>query len=101
VAYRVIRHALIDANSVKVMLEQQIDWYIVRSLHRDNKFAVEKEQVIKFIRAIVAVGVVSHDKGSRKVPLSEPVMRALIAVAEQADDPFRLICIQTLAEISV
>ncbi|KAF5369485.1 hypothetical protein D9758_002757 [Tetrapyrgos nigripes] len=101
VAYRVIRHALVDANSVKVMLEQQIDWYIVRSLHRDNKFAVEKEQVIKLIRAIIEVGVVFHDKGSKKVPLSEPIMRAFIAVAEQADDPFRLICIQTLAEIIV
>ncbi|THV00832.1 hypothetical protein K435DRAFT_827891 [Dendrothele bispora CBS 962.96] len=101
VAYRVIRHALVDANTVRITLEQQIDWYLVRSLHRDNKFAVEKEQAIKLIRAIVEVGVVSHDKGSRKVPLSEPVMRAFIAVAEQADDPFRLICIQTLAEIIV
>lgn len=33
------------------------------------------------------------------VPLSEPVMRAFIAVAEHVEDPFRPICILTLTEI--
>ncbi|KAG6897651.1 hypothetical protein C0992_012630 [Termitomyces sp. T32_za158] len=33
------------------------------------------------------------------VPISEPIMRAIIAVAEQPEDPFRLICIETLTEI--
>ncbi|KAJ4482113.1 Rapamycin-insensitive companion of mTOR, N-term-domain-containing protein [Lentinula aciculospora] len=101
VAYRVIRHSLVDAESVKKLKEQEIDWYIIRSLHRDNKFAVEKEQVIKLIRAIVEVGTVSNGGGPRNVPLSDPVLRAFIAVAEQADDPFRFICIQTLAELVI
>ena len=79
--------------------EQEIEWYIIRSLHRDNKFAVEKEQVIKLIRTIIEVGYVSNDGGPEFIPLSEPVIRAFIAVAEQADDPFRFICIQTLAEL--
>lgn len=73
---------------------------MIRSLHRDNKFAVEKEQVIKLIRSIVGVGTVSNG-GPGSVLLSEPVLRAFIAVAEQADDPFRFICIQTLAELGV
>lgn len=64
---------------------------------------MEKEQVIKLIRTIVEVGAVRRDAtkgaGSGTVPLSEPVMRAFIAVAEHVEDPFRLICIQTLAEI--
>jgi rapamycin-insensitive companion of mTOR len=61
---------------------------------------VEKEQVIKLIRAIVEVGAQRTDlQGSGKVPLSEAVMRAFVAVAEQTEDPFRNLCIQTLAEI--
>ncbi|KAJ7600701.1 Rapamycin-insensitive companion of mTOR, N-term-domain-containing protein [Mycena floridula] len=102
-AYRLIRHALIDVDSVKQLVEQSLDWYIVRSLTRDNKHAVEKEQVIKLIRTIVEVGTVRRESGNGggpgTVPLSEPVMRAFIAVAEHVEDPFRPICIQSLAEI--
>jgi len=64
---------------------------------------VEKEQVIKLIRIIVEVGTVRRDpemkSGPGLVPISETVMRSIIAVAEHPEDPFRLICIQTLAEI--
>ncbi|KIK69496.1 hypothetical protein GYMLUDRAFT_33864 [Collybiopsis luxurians FD-317 M1] len=101
VAYRLIRHSLVDSESVRNLKEQEIEWYIIRSLHRDNKFAVEKEQVIKLIRTIIEVGYVSNDGGPEFIPLSEPVIRAFIAVAEQADDPFRFICIQTLAELVI
>ena len=74
-----------------------------RSLCRDNKHAVEKEQVIKLIRTIIEVGSTRPEplaaNGSGIVRLSEPVMRSLIAIAEHVEDPFRSICIQTLAEI--
>jgi large subunit ribosomal protein L17e len=64
---------------------------------------MEKEQVIKLIRTIVEVGTVRNEfrgaGGCGTVPLSGAVMRAFVAVAEHAEDPFRLICIQTLAEI--
>ncbi|KAF8631052.1 hypothetical protein AX15_002660 [Amanita polypyramis BW_CC] len=101
-AYRLIRHALVDAESVKC-IDQSLDWYIVKSLCRDNKYAVEKEQVVKLIRTIVEVGSTRPEPSAAStnlvVPLSEPVMRSLIAIAEQVEDPFRPICIQTLAEI--
>ncbi|KAF8798977.1 hypothetical protein BYT27DRAFT_7236610 [Phlegmacium glaucopus] len=101
--YRVIRHALVDRERVN-SLGDALDWYIVKSLLRDNKHAVEKEQVIKLIRAVVEVGTL-RDSGARSgtgvIPLSETVMRAVIAVAEHAEDPFRPIFIQTLAEIVV
>ncbi|KAF8158105.1 Rapamycin-insensitive companion of mTOR, N-term-domain-containing protein [Crassisporium funariophilum] len=103
-AYRVIRHSLVDRERVS-RLGEALDWYIVKTLLRDNKHAIEKEQAIKLIRTIVEVGTERGDSGTRSgagvIPLSEPVMRALIAVAEHAEDPFRLICIQTLAEILV
>ncbi|KAL1715385.1 Rapamycin-insensitive companion of mTOR, N-term-domain-containing protein [Schizophyllum commune] len=97
-AYRVIRHALVDVDSVKCLSEQYLDWYIVKSLTRDNKCAVEKEQVIKLIRTIVEVGS-ERSESAPRVPLSESIMRAFIAVAEHIEDPFRLICVQTLVEI--
>lgn len=75
----------------------------LRSLSRDNKFAVEKEQVIKLIRAIVQFGAEQRTPynatATSRVPLSEPVLRAFIAVAEHVDGPFRQICVLTLAEI--
>jgi hypothetical protein len=75
-----------------------------RTLALDIKHTVEKEQAIKLIRTIVTIG--SQKRGSTHascagaVPLSERVMRAFIAVAEQPDDPFRPVAIQTLTEIS-
>ncbi|CAK5284163.1 unnamed protein product, partial [Mycena citricolor] len=103
--YRVIRHVLVDADSMKRLGEQALDWYIIKSLTRDNKHAIEKEQVIKLVRTIIEVGTVRDDsRGAGKcgnVPLSAAVMRAIVAVAEHPEDPFRLICIQTLAEILV
>lgn len=74
-----------------------------RSLSRDNKFAVEKEQVIKLIRAIVQIGAEQRTPykatSASRVSLPEPVLRAFIAVAEHVDEPFRQICVLTLAEI--
>ena len=65
---------------------------------------MEKEQVIKLIRTIVTIGSQRKDSNHASctgtVPLSERVVRAFIAVAEQPDDPFRSVAIQTLAEIS-
>ncbi|RDB17886.1 Target of rapamycin complex 2 subunit ste20 [Hypsizygus marmoreus] len=103
-AYRLLRHTLVDSESVKVLdNDQSLDWYIVKTLNRDNKHSAEKEQAVKLIRAMVEIGTVRDDSpaagGTGVVPLSEPIMRALIAIAEQPEDPFRLICIQTLAEI--
>ncbi|KAG6816036.1 hypothetical protein H0H87_009102 [Tephrocybe sp. NHM501043] len=99
-AYRLIRHTLIDVESVRILDESRsLDW----SLNRDNKHSVEKEQVIKLIRTMVEVGTVKQDNisscGNGIVPISEPIMRAIIAVAEQPEDPFRPICIETLVEI--
>jgi len=114
---------LVDKESIKRLHEQPFDWFLVRcashlhlhkyipgvsditrSLALDIKHTVEKEQAIKLIRTIVAIA--SQKRGSTHVSctgavlLSERVMRAFIAVAEQPDDPFRHVTVQTLAEIS-
>ncbi|TFK88497.1 hypothetical protein K466DRAFT_488810 [Polyporus arcularius HHB13444] len=102
-AYRLVRHSLVDTHSVQRLGEQDLDWYMVKSLCRDKQHTVEKEQVIKLIRAVVEIGserLPTHSAiGSGNVPLSDAVMRALIAVAEYPEDPFKPICVQTLTEI--
>jgi rapamycin-insensitive companion of mTOR len=113
---------LVDVESIKRLHEQPLDWFLVRcayhfhqyipvvfdntrSLALDIKHTVEKEQAIKLIRTIVAIGSQkrgsTHTSSTGAVPLSERVMRAFVAVAEQPDDPFRPIAIQTLTEISM
>ncbi|KAJ3553483.1 hypothetical protein NM688_g3590 [Phlebia brevispora] len=99
-AYRLIRHMLVDVHSVESLRTQPVDWYLVKSLARDSKHAVEKEQAIKLIRAIVEIGSQrTAGFGTGKVPLTEAVMRAIIALAEHTEDAFKPICLQTLTEI--
>ncbi|KAG8875681.1 hypothetical protein FRB97_004816 [Tulasnella sp. 331] len=104
-AYRLIRHLIIDGDSIDKLQQFGLDWYMVRSLARDNKHAVEKEQVIKLIRAHVEVGSSRRSPavgvGSSAVPLSNAVMRALISVAEHPEDQFRHVVLATLAEIGI
>jgi hypothetical protein len=110
---------VVDLESIKRLNEQSLDWFLVRcashphryttvsdntrSLALDIKHTVEKEQAIKLIRTIAAIG--SQKRGSNHapctgaVPLSERVMRAFVAIAEQPDDPFRPVAVQTLTEI--
>lgn len=103
-AYRLIRQVLVDPETVE-QLDRTLDWYLIKSLQRDNKHAMEKEQAVKLIRTIIEVGTskksgsIASGADSATVHLSEAVMRAVIAVAEHPEDPFRPICIQTLTEI--
>ncbi|KIK95059.1 hypothetical protein PAXRUDRAFT_141598 [Paxillus rubicundulus Ve08.2h10] len=104
-AYRLIRHSLVDSASIEELHRQPLEWFIVKSLARDNRHAVEREQVIKLIRTVVDIVSEKRDRrgnsGATSIPLSEPIMRAFVAVAEHAEDPFRQICVQTLAEMSL
>lgn len=50
--YRAIRLALVAPESVKTICEK-VQWFVVKTLTRDNKHALEKEQAIKLIRAVV------------------------------------------------
>ncbi|KAF8517336.1 Rapamycin-insensitive companion of mTOR, N-term-domain-containing protein [Gautieria morchelliformis] len=102
-AYRLLRYALVDAEAVERFHELELDWYIVRSLARDNKHHLEKEQALLLIRSLVDIGNSILERrtgaGCGSVPVSESVMRAVVAIAEQVEDPFRGICLVTLTEI--
>ncbi|QRV92421.1 STE16 protein [Ceratobasidium sp. AG-Ba] len=120
--YRLLRHALVDNDSVTKLQEQHIDYYFVRQVSRsishvshshlnstfarDSKHGIEKESALLLIRKIVEVGSNSRTEsttkpglGPRHAAVSEAVVRALIAIADHPDDPLRHICLLTLAEI--
>jgi rapamycin-insensitive companion of mTOR len=65
-----------------------------RSLIKDRKADVEREQALKFVRAFLDVeGGVTE--------ISRAVVRSIAAAAEEPEERLRPICIETLAEILV
>lgn len=82
------------------------------SLHstftRDPRHSLEKAQALKLLRWVINLGVLSPSTstapgtvagGPPKIPLCDGIVRTLVSVAENGDDSFRLICLETLAEI--
>src|SRR5687767_10819311 len=65
-----------------------------RSLAKDRKADVEREQALKFVRAFLDV-----KDGVREI--SRAIVRTIAAVAEEHEERLRSICIETLAEILV
>ncbi|KZW00109.1 hypothetical protein EXIGLDRAFT_696716 [Exidia glandulosa HHB12029] len=78
-----------------------IDCYLVRSLARDSKHSVEKEHAMRLIRTVVELGCRRCKMAlpsSFTLP-SDAVTRALVSIAEHPEDVFRLVAIETLAEM--
>lgn len=65
-----------------------------RSLIKDRKADLEREQALKFVRAFL-------DIKDGHCELSRAVVRTVVSIAEHGDDRLRPICLETLAEILV
>jgi rapamycin-insensitive companion of mTOR len=92
--YRVMRYAITDRRSLKIIRELRTDYLVILSLVKEGKASVEREQALKFVRAFLDV-----KDGVQE--LSRAVIRIIVAVAEHSDDRLRNIAILTLAEILV
>ncbi|QDS75740.1 hypothetical protein FKW77_008368 [Venturia effusa] len=92
--YRVLRYAITDRRSLRIIRDHQTDYLVILSLVKESKASVEREQALKFIRAFLDV-----KDGVQE--LSRAVIRIVVAVAEHSDDRLRNIAILTLAEILV
>ena len=92
--YRMLRYSISDLASLKKIRSLNTDYTVIVSLAKDRKADVEREQALKFVRAFLDV------KGGVR-ELSRALVRTIAAVAEQAEDRLRSICIETLAEILV
>lgn len=90
--YRMLRYAISDIASLRKIRTLNTDYMVVVSLAKDRKADVEREQALKFVRAFLDV-----KDGVREI--SRAVIRAIVSVAEQAEDRLRPICIETLAEV--
>ncbi|GJJ15545.1 hypothetical protein Clacol_009823 [Clathrus columnatus] len=102
-AYRLLRYAIIDTEGIQRYHEFGLDWCIVRTLARDNKHHLEKEQAILLVRAMINISNSIFERhagaGCGSIPISEAIIRAVLAIAEHPEEPFRGICLVTLAEI--
>ncbi|RWA10306.1 hypothetical protein EKO27_g4809 [Xylaria grammica] len=90
--YRTLRYAISDLASLKKIRALNTDFMVVISLAKDRKADVEREQALKFVRAFLDI-----KEGVREV--SRALVRAIVSVAEHAEDRLRPICIETLAEV--
>ncbi|KAI9228785.1 MAG: Rapamycin-insensitive companion of mTOR, N-term-domain-containing protein [Piptocephalis tieghemiana] len=95
VAYRTLRLSLTQPDDVYALFRHGVNVFLIRSLARDVKHEVEREQAIRLIRACIDLG----ERATAHLPVG-PV-RALVAMAEHADEPFRNLCLETLCELAI
>ncbi|KAI9846768.1 MAG: hypothetical protein M1837_003617 [Sclerophora amabilis] len=92
--YRMTRYAITDRKSLQIIRGLNTDILVILSLVKEGKASVEREQALKFVRSFLEV-----KDGIRE--LSRPVVRTIVAVAENGEDRLRSICLETLAEILI
>ncbi|KAL5037102.1 hypothetical protein BDV3_006204 [Batrachochytrium dendrobatidis] len=94
VAYKILR-TLISASTITLFfVNHHIDIFIIRTLIRDTRYDSEREQAIRFIRAYL-----DEPEGANIIPMS--IIRAIVAIAEQIDDKFRSVCLETICELAI
>jgi hypothetical protein len=79
-----------------VLFDMHLDAFLVRSLAKDPRYEPEREQAIRLFRHVLEC-TRGHITGSGL----EAVCRAVVAVAEHAEDVYRNLCLETLCELAV
>lgn len=94
-AFRFLRHFSTTEKIIKTMFKEgNIEIFIVRTLTRDHRYDVEREQAIRLIRAAINVS-----GGSEHIPQS--VVRILVSLSEQPDEKLKVVCLETLCELGI
>ncbi|RKP05819.1 Rapamycin-insensitive companion of mTOR, middle domain-containing protein [Thamnocephalis sphaerospora] len=91
-ALRAVRFAIVNATAIQMLRRLRIDIFIVQTLTRDQRFEWEREQAVKIVRVCMEV-----PNGPPCIP--ESILRALVAIAEQPDDVYRNLCLETICEL--
>ncbi|KAL9082136.1 MAG: hypothetical protein Q9159_006677 [Coniocarpon cinnabarinum] len=92
--FRMLRYAITDRKSLSTMRSFSTDIFVLLALVKEGRDSVDREQALKFVRAFLDV-----KDGLEEV--AQPIMRALVAIAEQHDDRLRHISIMTLCEMLI
>ncbi|KAF9327607.1 hypothetical protein BG006_009105 [Podila minutissima] len=75
-----------------VLTAHKIDVFIIRSLMADHRLESERIEALKLVRCFITT-----KEGMQHI--SDGVMRAVIAIAEQSDEKLRNACLETLGEM--
>ncbi|KAF9182652.1 hypothetical protein BGZ50_004785 [Haplosporangium sp. Z 11] len=93
-AYRCLRLLSGTGPLGPVLAAHKIDIFIIRSLMADHHLESERIEALKLVRCFVTT-----KEGMRHI--SDGVLRAVIAIAEQADEKLRNACLETLGEMTM
>lgn len=91
-AYRCLRLLSGTGPLGPVLTAHKIDVFIIRSLMADHRLESERIEALKLVRCFITT-----KEGMQH--LSDGVMRAVIAIAEQSDEKLRNACLETLGEM--
>lgn len=102
-AYRLVRHAVAAPpwRLVHTFRDCGLDVFLTRTLLRDNRCSSEKEQALKLVRWVMECGAQSAQDVDAGKLVTENVVRAMAAAAEQHDEALRYLCIETLGELAL
>lgn len=89
-SYRLLRHLVHSFTDVNNLRSSQIEFFFVKTISRDNKSDYEK------LQALILVRSVAHYPGF----LTLAIVRAIVSIAETADEKLRQLAIETLGELS-
>eukprot|EP00004_Rigifila_ramosa_P013527 TRINITY_DN3004_c0_g1_i1.p1 TRINITY_DN3004_c0_g1~~TRINITY_DN3004_c0_g1_i1.p1 ORF type:complete len:1085 (-),score=258.97 TRINITY_DN3004_c0_g1_i1:103-3207(-) len=91
-ALRTLRYLCKDKSFITTLVSIHVDYCVVRSLERDKVHDPERLQALKLIRKIMEVDC-------NVMPRS--LVQSLVAVAENPEDNFKRVCLETLCEITI
>ncbi|SDA01470.1 BZ3500_MvSof-1268-A1-R1_Chr10-1g02698 [Microbotryum saponariae] len=93
-SYRLLRHLIVDQHDVYQLHACFLDMFLVKSLSRDSRAEVEKEQALRLIRLLLSLPDTDQ-------PVQPAVIRAIVAIAENQEEKLRLACLETLGELLI
>eukprot|EP01132_Coremiostelium_polycephalum_P001142 gene1142-1449_t len=91
-ALRCIRYYTTNSKFIQDILNLKIQYFITRSLERDKHSETERIQALKLVRSIMEIdcSLMPHC-----------IVKSLVAIAENQEDNFCRVCLETLCEISI
>ncbi|OAV98339.1 hypothetical protein PTTG_25752 [Puccinia triticina 1-1 BBBD Race 1] len=90
-SYRLLRHAAHTLVDMNVLRLSRVEFFIIKTLARDHKHDYEKLQALILVRSVAC-----HPRF-----LTLCIARAIVAIAETAEEKLRQLAIETLGELMV
>lgn len=110
-AYRALRRCLAPpiADFSKAANHHGLHWYLVQTFLREAPCLEEREQALMLVRAMVSTFRISLEPQfapvgrslSLETVVDMSVIRGLVAISYDVQDRLHLLCVETLAEISL